>query len=61
MSIETNMDNASQNAWYAITERPINQLDEYKKLINSVDKSDILEVANKYFSKSYISVVVKAP
>lgn len=61
VSIETNMDNASQNAWYALTERPINQLEEYKKLINSVDKSDILEVANKYFSKSYISVVVKAP
>lgn len=60
ISLETNMDDASLLGYYAISERGIDYLERYKKLINEVSQSDILEVANKYFSKPYISVVVKA-
>ncbi len=60
ISLETNMDDASMLGYYAVSERSIDYLEKYKKLINDVTQSDILEVANKYFSKPYISVVVKA-
>ena len=60
ISLETNMDFASVNGFYAVTERPLNQLEEYKKLISEVSQSDILEFANKYFSKPYICTIVSA-
>ena len=53
------MDNASLLGYYTVSERDINYLDKYKKLINDVTQSDILEAANKYFSKPHISVIVK--
>ena len=53
------MDDASLLGYYAISERGIDYLETYKKLINSVSQTDILEFANKYFSKPYISVIVK--
>ena len=59
ISLETNMDNASLLGYYTVSERGINYLDEYKKLIEEVTQSDILEAANKYFSKPHISVIVK--
>lgn len=60
VSLETNMDSASLQGSFALTDRSINYLDTYKKLISDVSQTDILEVANKYFSKPYISTVVKA-
>ncbi len=59
ISLETNMDDASLLGYYAISERSIDYLERYKKLINDVTQNDILEIANKYFSKPYISVIVK--
>lgn len=59
ISLETNMDDASTNGWYAATERPIDQLEIFKKSVEAVSQADILEFANKYFSKPYICVVVK--
>ena len=59
ISLETNMDDASLLGYYAISERDINYLEKYKKLISEVSQTDILEFANKYFSKPYISVIVK--
>ena len=61
LSIETNMDDASLLGYYGLIGKDINYLENYKKLISEVSQSDILEIANKYFSKPYISVVVKAP
>lgn len=61
ISIETNMDDASLLGYYGLIGKDINYLENYKKLISEVSQSDILEIANKYFSKPYISVVVKAP
>lgn len=60
ISIETNMDDASLLGYWGVSGRDINYLEKYKKQISEVSQTDILEFANKYFSKPYISVVVKA-
>lgn len=60
ISLETNMDEASLQGWYGASERDINYLETYKNLISCVTQSDILDAANKYFSKPYIGVIVKA-
>ena len=59
MSLETNMDEAGLLSWYNAIGRDLNALEEYKKLINEVSQNDIIEIANKYFSKPYIYTVVK--
>ena len=59
LSLETNMDEANILNWYSILGYNLNALDEYKKLISEVTQSDVIEVANKYFSKPYIYTVVK--
>lgn len=58
ISLETNMDDASLLGWYGVLGYDINHLQEYKKLIESVTASDILAVANKYFSNPYINITV---
>lgn len=59
LSLETNMDEADLLSWYNTIGRDLNALEEYKKLINETSQNDIIEVANKYFSKPYIYTVVK--
>lgn len=59
LSLETNMDEANLLSWYSALGRNLGALDEYKKMIMNVNQSDIIEVANKYFSKPYIYTVVK--
>ena len=59
MSLETNMDEADLFSWYSVLGRNLDAFDEYKKMIMDVTQADIIEVANKYFSKPYIYTVVK--
>ena len=59
LSLETNMDEANILNWYSVLGLNLDALEEYKKLIKEVSQSDIIEVANKYFSKPYIYSVVK--
>lgn len=59
ISLETNMDDAVLLGSYGALGYDINHLEEYKNAIMNVTQSDILAAANKYFSKPYISVIVK--
>jgi len=59
LSLETNMDDANILNHYSTLGYSLEALDEYKKLISEVSQSDVIEVANKYFSKPYIYTVVK--
>lgn len=54
LAIETNMDEASLLNHYSILGYDLNEFEEYKKMISNVSQSDIIEIANKYFSKPYI-------
>jgi len=56
---ETNLDKAATVGWFETTGRGYEFNEEYKKLINSVTESDIIEVANKYFNNNYVISVVK--
>lgn len=60
VSLETNMDNAQLQTGNAVLGRDINYLEKYKKQIESVTQADIINVANKYFSKPYIVTILKA-
>lgn len=60
ISLETNMDEASLLSRYSMLSRNLNALDEYKKMIQDVTQADIIETANKYFSKPYIYTVVRS-
>ena len=59
ISLETNMDDANLLGWHGALGYNINHLEEYKNAILNVTQSDILAVANKYFSNPYINVTVK--
>ena len=59
LSLETNMDEADVLSRYSAMGYGLNALEEYKKLISNVTQNDVIEVANKYFSKPYIYAVVK--
>lgn len=59
LSLETNMDEADLLSWYSALGRDLNALEEYKEMIKNVSQNDIIEIANKYFSKPYIYTVVK--
>lgn len=59
LSLETNMDEAVLLNWYSSLGYNLDALEEYKKLISEVSQSDIIETANKYFSKPYIYTVIK--
>ncbi len=60
VSLETNMDNAQLQSYNGILGRDINYLEKYKKSIEDVSQNDILNVANKYFSKPYIMTVLRS-
>lgn len=60
IGLETNLDKASNVGWYEASTRGYEFKDKYEKLINSVTDSDIIEIANKYFTDDYIlSIVTK--
>jgi predicted Zn-dependent peptidase len=60
LSLETNIDKASNIGWYETTTRGYEFKEQYQDLINSITDTDIIEVANKYFTDNYIlSIVTK--
>ena len=60
IGLETNLDKASNIGWYEASTKGYEFKDKYEKLINSVTDSDIIEIANKYFTDDYIlSIVTK--
>ena len=59
ISQETNLDKAATIGWFETTGAGYNFVDDYEKLINSVTESDIIEVANKYFTNNYVLSIVK--
>lgn len=59
ISLETNLDKASNLGWFEASGRGYEFRDEYIKLINSVTEADIIETANKYFTNNYVYSVVK--
>ena len=58
IGLETNLDKASNLGWYEASTRGYEFKDKYENLINSVTDSDIIEVANKYFTDNYILSIV---
>ena len=59
LSQETNSDKASTVASYELSGRGFDFDKKYFELINSVTEQDIIEAANKYFSASKVTVIVK--
>lgn len=60
ISLETNLEKASNVGWYEASDRGYEFKDKYINLINSVTDADIIRVANKYFTDNHIlSVVTK--
>ena len=59
IGFETNMDFAKLNSQNAVLERDLEYLEQYKKIINSITQNDVITTANKYFSKPYITVILK--
>lgn len=59
ISQETNMDKASSVGWFEASGRGYEFKDKYEKLINSVTSSDIIEVANKYFTQNKVTSIVE--
>lgn len=59
LSQETNLDKASTVGWFEVSGRGFEFKDKYEALINSITASDIIEVANKYFNKNYITSIVE--
>lgn len=60
LSLETNLDKASNVGWFEASGRGFEFKDKYEGLINSVSASDIVEVANKYFNQNYVISVVNS-
>lgn len=59
ISQETNLEKASTLGWFEVTGRGYDFKDEYIQLINSVTESDIVKVANKYFTNNFVTSIVK--
>lgn len=59
MNLETNMSQSELLSWYWLLGYDLNAFEDYKKLISDINQNDIIEVANKYFTRPYIYVVVK--
>lgn len=59
ISLETNLEKASTVGWFEASQRGYEFKDKYEKLINSVSASDIIEVANKYFTANYVTSIVQ--
>ncbi|MBR3888956.1 insulinase family protein, partial [bacterium] len=58
IALETNSDKAETLGWFEASERGYEFIDKYPEIIKSVTASDIIEVANKYFTDKYIMSVV---
>ncbi len=59
LALETNSANASKLAVDEANERGLNYTKEFEEILKSVTQNDIINTANKYFSKPYIMVVVE--
>lgn len=59
LSQETNLEKASTVGWFETSGRGYDFRDKYEQLINSVSASDIIDVANKYFTDNYVTSIVK--
>jgi zinc protease len=58
ISQETNLDKASTVGWFETSGRGFDFTDKYENIIQSITASDIIEVANKYFNKNYVTSIV---
>lgn len=58
IALETNLEKASALGWYEASGRGYKFKDDYTKLINSVTVSDIVDVANRYFTDVYVTSIV---
>lgn len=58
LSMETNMDKASTVNALEVNGRGYRFVDKFPELINSVTVQDVIQTANKYFSKPYVFTVV---
>ena len=58
LSFETNMEKANTFGWYKTAFNDWQFYEKYAELINGVTQSDIINVANKYFSQPYLYVQV---
>lgn len=58
IALETNSAKAETIGWFEASGRGFKFIDNYAALINSVTASDIIEVANKYFTDNYIMSIV---
>lgn len=58
IALETNSDKASTLGWFEASGRGYRFIDEYTNLINSVTVSDIVEIANKYFNRNFVTSII---
>lgn len=58
LSQETNMEKASTLAWFEVSGRGLDYVNEFPKLIQSVTQTDIIRVANKYFDVPAVVTIV---
>ena len=58
IALETNLDKAETLGWFEASERGYEFIDKYPDVIKSVTASDIIEVANKYFTDKYVMSAV---
>lgn len=58
IALETNSDKAETLGWFEASGRGYEFIDKYPEIIKSVTASDIIEVANKYFTDKYIMSIV---
>ena len=59
ISKETNSEKAQTMALFELYNRGYDFDNKYAEYINAVTEQDIIEAANKYFSKPYVTVIVK--
>lgn len=59
LSQETNLEKASTLGWFETSGRGYDFRAKYEQLINAVSASDIIDVANKYFTDNYVTSIVK--
>ena len=59
ISQETNLEKATTVGWFEASGRGFDYKDKYEKMINSVNASDIVEVANRYFNENYVTSIVE--
>lgn len=59
IALETNLDKAVTAGWFETAPEGYKFMKEYDELINSVNESDIMRVANRYFNNRYVLSAVK--